>query len=350
MSGSADPIVVLGLYDGEVTKEDELGLTAYDSKLGGHPIFPSKPDQSLLDSLKCSKCKSNLYFLLQIYCPTYEKDRFIFVFCCNRNDCSREGKEGWKIFRFVKDLSGSMEELKTTNGESLDLNKTECLFDSKVTIDDLNDLLEHNFSIQNTKSVPPINESFMTDSYHFTDLPAQYDAHLIYIEDEQIDKKREKERMITISYDISTESDPQLDAFFDSFGIAATLSEEYKNFQKVLSYNPSQLLRYQLNGIPLSIEPNQQFDCGNCKCGGKRRFEFQIISTVISVLDCENDKYTGGSSSEFCHSSTALGGKKGKSAGHSDFSKSNAMDWESVYIFTCENDCNTNILEECIVK
>ncbi len=92
------------------------------------------------------------------------------------------------------------------------------------------------------------------------------------------------------------ESDPQLDAFFDSFGIAATLSEEYKNFQKILSYNPSQLLRYQLNGIPLSIEPNQQFDCGIAKCGGKRRFEFQLFQQSFQFLDCENDKYTNGSS------------------------------------------------------
>ncbi len=39
-----------------------------------------------------------------------------------------------------------MEELKTTaDGESLDLNKTKCLFDSKVTIDDLNDLLRTKF-------------------------------------------------------------------------------------------------------------------------------------------------------------------------------------------------------------
>ena len=67
-----------------------------------------------------------------------------------------------------------------------------------------------------------------------------------------------------------------------------------------------------------------------CSCGATKRFEFQLIPTVISVLKCEDSKYTG--------------------VDNSSFSESLGMDWESVCIYTCSMDCKNICIEFCTVE
>ena len=307
--------VTLGLYDCPVTKSDRFSV--YDCRIGGFPIFPIDGYDKILESLCCSICGCKMYFLLQIYCPTEEKERFIYVFCCNKFKCSLNGEKGWKIVKISLDFCKGI-----TNTEEL----APITFDKEVSLNELNDLFDK--KLQTVKQVPstPIDlPSFQCSSY-----PNQYEGHFIYVKEETKEKKESSSEFANVP--ISNGQDNELDNFFDNFSSVSQIPEEYKKFQKIIAKNPTQLLRYDINGEPLKVIPPRSDVVTNdlvCSCGKKKRFECQLISTIISVLNCESSIYTG--------------------VENDSLTESYGMDWDSVKIYTCPDDCSSISFESCIV-
>ena len=62
-------------------------------------------------------------------------------------------------------------------------------------------------------------------------------------------------------------------------------------FDKALSDEPDQVLRYHIGGQPLWIGRRvpEEADIPKCAhCGGPRQFEFQILPQILPTLDVSN--------------------------------------------------------------
>lgn len=104
-------------------------------------------------------------------------------------------------------------------------------------------------------------------------------------------------------------------------------------FQDRLRRAPRQVVRYARGGVPLwSIVSEKKgkplWTVPPCACGAKPSFEFQLLPSLLHVL--EVDRYAG---------SKASGG----SAAIGDM-LSNGMNWGSVAVFTCPDSCGEEAL------
>ena len=88
--------------------------TCYTSKVGGAPLWMT--DRSGRDRvgggdgesalLKCGKCQKTLMFVMQIYAPTDDLERALYMFCCP-SSCATQS-EGWRVMKdqYVKGSGG----------------------------------------------------------------------------------------------------------------------------------------------------------------------------------------------------------------------------------------------------
>ena len=126
------------------------------------------------------------------------------------------------------------------------------------------------------------------------------------------------------------------------------------SFSTRLKRAPSQVARYAYGGIPLWSIPlhqpqsnihksNQQSKkvyftppvVPNCDCGAERVFEFQILPSVLHVLDV--DRY-------------ASGGHKQKSDGLIELISSGGMNWGVIAVYSCPESCDKSREEFIIVQ
>ncbi len=124
------------------------------------------------------------------------------------------------------------------------------------------------------------------------------------------------------------------------------------SFSTRLKRAPSQVVRYAYGGIPLWSKPlhqpqssihksNQQSKnvystplvVPNCDCGAERVFEFQIMPSVLHVLDV--DRYASGSQ---------------KSDGLIELISSGGMNWGVIAVYSCPESCEKSREEFVIVQ
>ncbi|VDK59039.1 unnamed protein product [Anisakis simplex] len=89
----------------------------------------------------------------------------------------------------------------------------------------------------------------------------------------------------------------------------------FSRFSKIISVNPKQILRYERNGKPLYATDNAPKigadEIPNCElCGGARRFELQLMPYLLSLISVDHIQ--------------------------------KSIDWASVFLFTCQNNCQIN--------
>ena len=140
------------------------------------------------------------------------------------------------------------------------------------------------------------------------------------------------------------------------------MDEEFEHFVKKLSYEPSQCIRYDLGGQPLmftnkddifkSMFNNGKFnlnDVSKCeKCESNRIFECQLTPNVINL--CNNNSQE---QQEFAAMSEDARKKHLQSLlskeGNNDKNNTKGeMEWGTILLFVCENDCCLNENnEEC---
>jgi len=134
-------------------------------------------------------------------------------------------------------------------------------------------------------------------------------------------------------------------------------------FSKRLKRVPGQVARYAYGGVPLWSIPLPPKNTGKlqqtrsskqqkskkkaqkvysplpvvppCVCGAKRVFEFQILPSLLHVLDV--DAY-------------ATAGSRGKSGDMMDLISRGGMDWGSIAVYSCSESCDKNREEFIIVQ
>ena len=268
-------------------------IDLYSSKLGGYAIWPSKNHPK-------SSCECGEYMALvfQAYCPIKDDfDRFLYAFCCL--DCVK-----FKVFRVKKankTISSSVPPVKSTG--------CNFSFDPSASDDELEKAME-SLSIKKDLSShvqgEQEEECFFEQSYS-----CQFHVKPLYVCEEELKL-------------VSKSNSNNYKVECDSKGLKAECYEDarpkhfsklFEKFHSRISQNPSQILRYDLQGIPLNTQIIPSIPA--CPCGSKRIFEMQLIGTAIYFLKgLDTDK----------------------------------LDFSTILIYTCKNDCDLHSEEVAIVQ
>jgi hypothetical protein len=125
-------------------------------------------------------------------------------------------------------------------------------------------------------------------------------------------------------------------------------------FSTLLKRSPGQVARYAYGGVPLwsmplprpksNVSKTKQKSIQlysplpvvpNCACGAERVFEFQILPSVLHVLDVD---------------SHATGGRNEKSNDLLDLISAGGMNWGVIAIYSCPESCDDSREEFVIVQ
>lgn len=432
--------------------------SASSSHIGGHPIYHDDEHQSLMDSgLKssnpiCTRCKSEMYLLLQLHAPLDDLDRTLYVFGCNNPSChlldestpiNGVGDETAKT-RFCANFGGTMggavrcfrsqkqqlsnnatpdegksPEAKVKTPQSLadndwgmdddsggwgdtddgddwgDSGGTDKAADNTISMNDLEAMLT-NCEMQSNQAVALQAKSSVSQAQsnqHVKEKQSDVSAPSFAHHDlDMIDEPFGKTRNDDSSDDENDDDD--LGANIDASKVDSMLSryldmeedeeiiaalkggtnttnnicgggnggggEKYEKlkpeekafmlFSKRLRRAPEQVCRYAYGGEPLwsiPLPPKNNNSNGrskqakpkkktapfpsipHCSCGSERVFEFQLLPSLLHVLDVDS-----ANSSNDCTDLTSMGG----------------MNWGSIAIYSCPESCDGSREEVLVVQ
>lgn len=347
--------VYLAFVDTPVKEDDEL--TIEDTFIGGEPVWLAEDSLPPKDMLRCGACKgsNNFKLLLQAFSPldiaqveevqkklsvqdlthvNPDDDRVLYVFICTK--CQRKPNS-------VRCIRGIKKNKSTTNRESVD-KKMQQLSEPKefkinpfdITKSDTSNPFSNPFGSQdnsnpfstNVKSgeIDDIKEPQLSTKAQLKAAQSEHDkkknkefdtskvfkSYLLYVEEESFKNKKpdhlklpknlkiDKEALdLTGTDEDDLEKDPikldprteKLSKFLDD--------DTFQKFQEVVAYNPHQVLRYDLGGMPLLYAdmkteqppfrvPNPSYNSQSC-----RVFEMQLMPKLIMDLEDETDVNEG---------------------------------------------------------
>ncbi|XP_018573734.1 programmed cell death protein 2 [Anoplophora glabripennis] len=314
----------------------------FPSKVGGKPAWLDLENLPTPEQLQCKNCQQTMIFLCQIYAP-YEENitlpsincaknfhRTLFVFVCkNSKCCQRNTSENFKVFRSSLqrankfypydppedrpdpdfslnkwanfcNLCGCMAEKQCSKCKSIYY----CSRDHQVL-----DWREgHKKECCN--SCTDRKSKLLFIEWEMITEPEEIGGKIVNEEELQKFNKLQEEGKTGTMNDVS---ETELDEH-------ATVEEDkaFSKFQKRINCQPDQVIRYQRGGQPLWIakEPIPEIipDCNYC--GGQRKFEFQIMPQMLTML------------------------------------KETDLDWGVIAVYTCVNSCaaGDNYKEEFVFK
>jgi len=352
---------LLGFVD--IPIDDKEQPTIEDTFIGGQPLWfdPKSPPPKKL--LLCKNCESPMKLLLQSYCPLSDSiyDRIIYVFACSKAGCRR--KQGSvRAIRSVKRDPEAMKkleiEIKTeeynkkqaeeeAEKETLktkDLSKNIFAAGSKSGSNPFdsnpfaasekksanpfdylkkNDV-ENNGELNNKatkieakdyKSLIPRKDSLQKPNGSLDISLASFPGSFLYIEDEVLDPSKSPETQISSNFSPEQLSEQGASASpSDDLGQSKELEEiakavddpTFRHFTEIVSYNSSQVFRYDFGGSPLLYNTKDSIskifcdqkghllDSSNFRIptpsfhpSGSRIFEFQIMPQAIDALESD---------------------------------------------------------------
>ena len=326
---SYEDIIELALPNGPLLFNEDNEV--FTSKLGGRPVWLNNPSKDLVDSLKCLKCKTDLYLLLQMDCPREEfpaVDRVVYVFACNTRECSQDSR-GWRvIFMTRRNAAAPVTGFKN---EEVDGKTKTSFWDS---------IMSESSSVVDTKENSQSSPALKSDSKLenlISNPKNKFPGIYLHIDDEIIVEKREKKNPIVVQ-----ETAPE----FSGSGIveeewsgeqyekvrAPGTDKSFNRFQKRVAHYPRQCVRYAVSGgqtpllfhdCNLSDEINKLPLCPSCK-SHPTRFELQLMPAILAFLPTESAEYIGHIEKN----------KRSKNPMISD-----GMEWGTVMIYSCSAFC-----------
>ncbi|XP_074600366.1 programmed cell death protein 2-like [Brevipalpus obovatus] len=302
--------VYIGFSESLIKNSEKIDWTV--NKIGGVPVFsPLISDDCLTKlvdhDLLCSKCQDPCLFLGQIISPVDDKpvDRVLYFFSCQRNKCD--------YFVVVRCVSQSA-------NKSDDQNSPREKMDND---DDRDDDEEVYWSDGDESEDDQINESDNVSSLGPPkQLPTQklkqiaiFKPFYIGIDDEEdLEKERKSSRQTS---ELSKEMpliEPGGDEQYENVELQTVFKGDrasYK-FHKKLRDHPDQMIRYSWQGQPCLNRSDCELNPTACEhCGSIRNFECQLMPGLIPGL---------------------------KPFSSSD-KTSNLLDFETVLIYSCSNNC-----------
>lgn len=121
----------------------------------------------------------------------------------------------------------------------------------------------------------------------------------------------------------------------------------HTHFNKVVAYEPDQVVRYERGGRPLWASVKQQCDSElvpQCeRCGEKRVFEMQLMPQIVYMLEREKRKQDANNGSETDNTASAQNAVN--RINEVARRLRNDMDWATIVLFTCAKSCPVEVGE-----
>ncbi|TIB39497.1 hypothetical protein E3P86_01095 [Wallemia ichthyophaga] len=375
--------VHLGLPDGGPIADSDHPVIEI-SRIGGQPSFPRLRSLPNPSSNLCKNCNGSMQMMIQIFAPYPDSvnDRVLFFFACSRVACQK--KEGSvRAFRCLsrnEKWARKLEKLKQRDQEK-----------KKKQVEDENKAKEEAKSNPFTSHKPnPFNQSSQgggafgadsSDSDHDeeeqprfkkiidsdseeegSDEDEELEAELAKLEisdggaaptklswptqpsytsqyiatTPEVIPKQSSEKPLKIeevNQTLSAGPNSELEEFERSMGNG--MDQAFEHFVKRISHEPQQCIRYDLGGVPMMYTNRDEvykklYGSGNsydaskvprcAQCGSKRVFECQVTPNIINL----------------CNTSTETDDKQKEEL---QDNKSADMEWGTILLFVCENDC-----------
>lgn len=334
--------VYLGFIDDDFENAGEEP-TIEDSFVGGQPVWLHPNSKPSDDMLSCKNCAGPLSLILQAFSPLEGAlyDRVIYVLACKKPSCSRKNgtvrvirgisKDPKKIAEIEKEQQTELknqldEKLKLDEARNINLFEGDASsnpfggsgnpfggsgnpFDSNPfesqnkeekpkKVEDT----KPNFASVAAKAAPP--KQTKQKSSNIKKLP-EWPGYFIFVDQEKFKKKnlpklpehlKISESALDTEAEVSSSSTTK-DLSPEAQHLSNNLQDSvFQHFSDIVSYNPLQVLRYELGGKPLlfsskddvaakvakNLVPNPGFNPSS-----SRHFELQIMPKVI--MDFERD-------------------------------------------------------------
>lgn len=321
---SYDDIIELALPDGDLLDCDDNEI--FTSKLGGKPIWLHQPSKDLIDSLKCPRCSTELYLLLQMDCPREEYpsvDRIVYVFACNTRTCSQDSR-GWRVIFMMKHNT------VPTKISIQDSSKPKASFWDSLMNDDEKTEEKTNSEISSIPSDVSVSNPIRHNPKN------KFPGIYLHIDEEIIVEKREKKSAIPENVKISSEAtvggeEEWSGEQYEKFRAPGT-DKSFSRFQKRVSHYPRQCVRYAVSSgqspllyhdIDIVSTVNNLSTCSRCNhvCN---HFELQLMPAILAFLPTESSEYLAHIPEN----------QKSKNPMISD-----GMEWGSILVYSCGELC-----------
>lgn len=371
-SESGEPVKLYIPAKGPPRKSNTAPL---ESHIGGHACI----DQDEEAPPKCGTCQSSMFLLVQLRLKGKSEDRFLCVYGCPRADCFEKitfengfasggqgvlccqrrqkavvipekpsvpvapVKSSWYDDNDDDDNDGD-NDWATGNADISNLENAVAAMEANLEDGALAKPKE-NHPVKEKEEKKQSSESFDCYLLNEQDEPPA-PRQQIEEDDVGLSASDDKIRNMLARY-MAEEEDEDILAALRGTDIGGgggaggeadeRLSDEDRillGFQDRLRRIPRQVVRYARGGTPLWSIPSETKKKGafwtvpQCSCGAKRTFEFQLLPSLLHILDV--DKFSG----------------KDNGSGISSM-LSSGMNWGSVAVFTCPNACKES--EEAVV-
>lgn len=250
----------LAIADEPLPESEELLSSV--TKIGGRPRFirplPSLYGDQLRDQMYkecfCRRCKSQLFLLAQCYCPIHDgRNRMMYIFCCNRAGCVGMGDDAWRCFTVETNLDEDDD--GDNEGGAADA---------------------AGWAWGGANAFPPV-ATFIEPEPASPPSPV---GNVVNIAEELKKAAELNEKSSLPDHEIQ-ELEQQVDLKDKPVDIA------FEEFRVRLERSPRQVMRYQRNGIPIFMDPDQtiQLVIPPCnRCGGPMGMELQLLPTALYFL------------------------------------------------------------------
>ena len=321
---SYEDIIELALPDGDLLHCDDTDV--FTSKLGGRAVWLHAPPKDLLDSLKCPRCSTDLYLLLQMDCPREEYpsiDRVVYVFVCNTRACSQD-QSGWRVIFMMRQTAAA--------------SKATCHEAAKPKTSFWDSLMHDEGKPEEKKEVSsiltsPTEVAASTVTLH--NPKNKFPGIYLHIDEEIIVEKREKKSVIPDTESITSEATGGEEEWsgeqYEKFRAPGT-DKSFSRFQKRVAHYPRQCVRYAVSDgqtpllyhdLDIAGTVKKLPACTRCKQACSH-FDLQLMPAILAFLPTESAE----------HLRHVPENKKSKNPMISD-----GMEWGSVMVYSCGALC-----------
>jgi len=303
----------------------------FPNKLGGKPAWLDL--KNLPSDFSCGVCSKVCIFLCQVYAPIDDNPnchhRTIFIFICPESSCCKNN-ENKNIIVFRSQLpavndfypvedpteeidwhpEGTVENFSrvcSLCGNPAPFNCGKCKVTSYCSKEHQVahwKLYGHKVNCGCDGVESQIEVPFLFPEFEITiDKPPEQE--LLYKSDEACMEEYNE----LVSKDCAGTLDDVSPTSLEQY-TSVKNDKYFSKYKRLIDDCPEQVLRYDRGGDPLFItKPHfQQADIPVCEyCNGTRQFEFQILSTLLNELACDD---------------------------------MNGLDWGTLLVYTCKNNCH----------
>ena len=284
---------------GKSCEAKEKVKSKFQDQLGGVALLPHNA------SPRCAHCQKPLYLLTQ-FKSTVAYPRYIWVFGCNTLKCMNHG--GLVCFRYIEPAR-QVTTVVQKSGFSTNWDDEE----------------EDSFSFQTVQYQTSANQDIQVEWYtnetsfpgyllEFDDSP---DGELDLDHEKRLYEEYQKNNPMDVVVDQGEWNGEAYESTPDAI-------KYFTKFSERMQRDPQACVWYEFNGKPQWYAP--PISVPPCACGARRVFEFQLLPSLLQLLKVD------------AHNMIKVNLE--------DLLEASGMDWSTVLIFVCEQDCGVGEWKE----